>query len=89
MVAFLDAKLIYPEVTAFVYLGTNLLGGEKETTWYFQDTASYAEQGSFAEGRSTNGQILTFVESQLEDVLDVPALGDLLASAERGTATKV
>lgn len=88
MVAFHDAKLIYPEVTALVYLGTDVLGGEKETTWYFQDTASYAEHGSFAEGRSTNGRILTFVEAQLEDVLDVSALGELLASAERGTATK-
>jgi hypothetical protein len=89
MVSFLETKLVYPIVTAFVYLGKDLLKDETEETWYFQDTASYAEHGAFTDGRSNNAQVLTFKASNLDDVLDVPGLCDVLMGAAAGRLTQI
>ena len=81
-VSFVEPKLVYPIVDAYVYVGKNLLKDEAEDTWYFQDTASYVERGAFiaAQGGGDR-QVMTFNASRLGDVLDVAGLNEVLRAA--------
>jgi hypothetical protein len=87
-VSFVEPKLVYPIVDAFVFVGKNLLANESEDTWYFQDTASYAEGGSFIDHVNGKGQITTFTASRLDDVLGIPELCETLSGAAQGTLTQ-
>lgn len=84
-VKYLDAKMAYPVVQSFVFLGKNLSDDDSDgDMWYFQDSADYQKHGS-ALTASTAGTPVACLTSDMlsDDMFDVERLRNALQSAHQ------
>lgn len=78
---FVDDDLKYPFIGSYVFLGANVLGGELESTWYFQDCESFAKGGAALHRHVDDASVLGLTGSALDNILDSEGLVDALRRA--------
>lgn len=75
-VTYLDPKMRFPEIRAYVFLGVNLSDEDVDgDTWYFQDVYSYYETGSALTATEPGTPVECLTTEQLKgDMFDVDQL---------------
>ncbi|WCM85509.1 hypothetical protein M5C97_10145 [Acidovorax sp. NCPPB 3859] len=75
-VTYLDPKMRFPEITAYVLLGVNLSDEDVDgDAWYFQDVYSYYESGSALMATEPGTPVECLTTEQLKgDMFDVDQL---------------
>lgn len=75
-VTYLDPKMRFPVITAYVFLGMNLSEEDVDgDTWYFQDVYSYYETGSALTATEPGTPVECLTTEQLKgDMFDVDQL---------------
>ena len=79
---FADNDMVFPFVGSYVHIGKNVLGSEKEATWYFQDCESFARYGSFLGGVKADRQILGLTRDSASNMVTLDELVPELRRAE-------
>ncbi len=96
---FLDKNFEYPIINSLVFIGKNLEGTQDVTSWFFQDAESYLEYGPYSgagievpansnSNEKSVGEVYSFPETQLDDVITVEELIDELQSWQNGSYGK-
>ena len=82
-VTYPDAKLCFPQVESFVFVGRNLSDEDLEDAWYFQFLDSYARSGSILEPQTGQDRRVSVVQaSDLGEMLDIQGLVEELTEAK-------
>ena len=72
---FSDAKLLYPTISTFVFVGLNLSEEDAEDTYYFQFIDSFTSSGSAAESNPEGDfRVTSLVKDDLPEMLTLEEL---------------
>lgn len=85
LLGFFDDAMRVPEITTYIYVGSNLLESDAELgdAWYFQDPESYMRKGVFTDIPDVNDyEILETKTEQLEWFYDLPGLVERISEIQ-------